>query len=616
MSALFLTLLSGQKAKTFVLAGMGATTTTPARSQNTTLARLFHQMAACYRYMGSEQRFRALAYETAARTIGELKEDVSVYAGDVKSLDQLRGIGESIAQKIMEYLKTGKIETFELLKKEVPQDLLQLMDITGMGPATVKTLHEQLKISNEQELVNAIESGRLKGLRGFGPKKIDNMLRGLKLYKESRARMLLSEALQLGNELLALLNGIKQIQKAELAGSLRRRKETIGDIDIICAARAKDSRKIVAQLVILPLVGRVLAKGDTKVSFLVKDSQTQVDIRIVKEAEYGAALLYFTGSKEHNVKLREWAKQKGLKLNEYGLFDAETDRHVAGRSEEEIYAYFGMQTIPPELREEKGEIEAATRHVIPSLVELGDIKGDLQMHSKWSDGSEDIETIANYILETFPQYEYIVLTDHSPSERIAHGLKPPDFKRQFREIDKLNRQLGRDFVKKGVEVDILADGHLDLPDKLLEEMDWVVASIHSGLAKDNTRRLLKACEHPLVHCIGHPSGRLLGKREAYPVDWKSLFAKCVATSTAIEINAQPERLDLKDDLVRQAIDCGVQLVISTDAHSLVQFHNMELGVAVARRGWCTKRDVLNTGSWKHIEAFKKTKQKRLQLVSL
>jgi DNA polymerase (family 10) len=320
-------------------------------------------------------------------------------------------------------------------------------------------------------------------------------------------------------------------------------------------------------------------------------------------------LLYFTGSKEHNVKLRSWAKTKGWKLNEYGVFDAKTNKKLAGKTEEEIYEWFDMQYIPPELREDKGEIELAREHKLPKLVELKDIKGDLQMHSRWSDGAEKIETIGRYILKEFPHYKYIVITDHSPSERVAGGLQPDDFRKQFLEIDKINEKLGKDFIKKGVEVDILADGSLDLPDELLSQFDWVTASIHSGFRKDNTERFIKACDHPSVHCIGHPSGRLIGKREPYPVDWKKLFKKLTATGTAIEINAQPERLDLKDDLVKEAIGQGVAITVSTDAHTLSQFDFMALGISIARRGWCTKNNVLNAQSWEAIEAFKNRKAK-------
>ncbi|HYM93081.1 MAG TPA: DNA polymerase/3'-5' exonuclease PolX [Chitinophagaceae bacterium] len=578
---------------------------------NGDLASIFHRMASCYRYKGKDDRFRAIAYEGASRTLNNLKEDISTYAKDVKTLDQLSGIGESIGEKIMEYLQTGKINTFEKLKKEVPQELLDLMDINGFGPAIIKTLHENLKIDNRDDLVAAIKDGKLEKLKGFGAKKIENMKRGLKLFKESHTRMLLSDAIQTGNGILQEVLKIPGIKKAELAGSLRRRKETIGDIDILATAERKNWKKIVAKFISIPQGGRVLAEGETKASILLKKNNTQVDIRLVNDYEYGSALLYFTGSKEHNIKLRIWAREKGWKLNEYGVFDAKTDKRLAGKTEEEIYRLFGLQYIPPELREERGEIEAARKKNLPDLVELKDIKGDMQMHSTWSDGAEKIETIAKYILKKIPQYEYIVMTDHSPSERIAGGLKPAEFKKQFIEIEKLNKKLGKDFVKKGVEVDILADGSLDLPDNLLEQFDWVTASIHIGFNKDNTERLLKACKHPSIHCIGHPSGRLIGKREAYSVDWKKLIEKASATGTAIEINAQPNRLDLRDDLVKEAIENGVKITISTDAHALTQFDCMSLGVDVAKRGWCTKENILNTGSWKTVEQFKKTKKKLL-----
>ncbi len=576
---------------------------------NAELAGIFHQMASCYRYKGKDDRFRAIAYDGASRTLNNLKEDISIYATDVKSLDKLSGIGESIGEKIIEYLHTGKIKTFEKLKKEIPQDLLGLMDINGFGPATIKTLHENLKIDTRDDLVAAIEAGELEKLKGFGAKKIENMKRGLKLFKESHTRMLLWDAMQTGKEILNEVLGIPGVKKAGLAGSLRRKKETIGDIDIVMIAEKKDWKKIVGKFISIPQCKKVLASGETKASILLKKNNTQVDIRLVNDYEYGSALLYFTGSKEHNIELRIRAKERGWKMNEYGVFDASTGKRLAGRTEEEIYLLFGMQYIPPELREMRGEFEIAKKKRLPVLVEPEDIKGDMQMHSTWSDGSEDIETIAKHILKEFPDYEYIVITDHSPSERIAGGLKPAEFKKQFLEINKLNKKLGKEFVKKGVEVDILADGSLDLPDDLLQQFDWVTASIHSGFSKDNTERLVNACEHPSVHCIGHPSGRLIGKREAYPVDWEKLFEIAAATGTAIEINSQPGRLDLRDVLVKDAMEKGVKITISTDAHALSQFDCMTLGVSVARRGWCTKENILNTGTWNVIEQFKKKKKK-------
>lgn len=580
----------------------------PDKSSNRQLAAIFHHMSACYRYLGVNERFRAIAYEKASRTILGLKDDISIYAKNVKSLDKLSGIGESIAEKIIEYLETGKIKLYQQLKKKVPETVLDLMDITGFGPSTVKLLHQKFGINDTDGLMQALEKGTLKGQKGFGPKKIENLSHGLKLYKAGHERMLLPEALQIGNDLLDQIKTIFGIKKAELAGSLRRRKETIGDIDIIVCINKKYWKNVLMELLKLKNVGKVLASGETKISFLVKHTTTQVDIRLMSEEEYGAALLYFTGSKEHNVKLRTWAKEKNWKLNEYGVFNAKTEKWLKGKTEKEIYDLFGMQFIPPELREEKGEIELSRKSKLPSLIELADIKGDMQMHSSWSDGAEQIETIANHVLKNFPHYEYIVITDHSPSERIARGLDVEDFERQFQEIDRINKKLGKDFIKKGVEVDILSNGSLDLPDELLKQFDWVTASIHTGFSKDNTGRLIKACEQSLVHCIGHPSGRLIGKREAYPVDWKLLFKTLKATGTVVEINAQPDRLDLKDDLVKEAVEQGVMLTISTDAHMLHQFDYMQLGVSVARRGWCTKKNILNTEPWQKIEKFKEQKK--------
>lgn len=584
---------------------------TSPRQHNVELASIFHQMASCYRYLGSEHRFRVMAYDGATRTISNLKDDISVYAPSIKELDKLKGIGVSIARKIQEYLSTGKIKTFEKLKKQVPQGLLELMDINGFGPATIRTLHEKLGITNREEMIEALQSGKLEDLRGFGAKRIENMKRGLKLFKEMHARMLLPEAMEKGNALLKEIKELAGVKDAELAGSLRRKKETVGDIDIVASARRREWKRIVTRFCKLDAVERVIAQGETRASILLKFSRAQVDLRLVEEDEFGAALLYFTGSKEHNIALRSLAKDKGWKLNEYGLFDIASDQRIAGATEKEVYRKLGLEYIPPELREQRGEIEKARERSLPVLVEEEDMKGDIQMHSTWSDGADDIESIARYIMKEFPRYQYIVITDHSPSERVARGLKPGEFKDQFIEIDKVNKKLGREFVKKGVEVDILANGALDLPDELLQEFDWVTASIHSGFSKDNTDRLVKACMNPNVQCIGHPSGRLIGKREPYTVRWEKLFEVAVATGTAIEINAQPDRLDLRDDLVKEAIEKGVTVTVSTDAHALAQFDFMPLGVAVARRGWCKKTNILNTSGWKKLEEFKLRKKRAL-----
>ncbi|MDP4150734.1 MAG: DNA polymerase/3'-5' exonuclease PolX [Bacteroidota bacterium] len=592
---------------------MATTTTTKKRLEtghNAELAGIFHQMASCYRYLGAKQRFRVIAYDNASRTLNGLKDDISTYAADVKTLDKLHGVGESIASKILEYLQTGHVATFEQLKHRVPPGLLPLMDINGFGPATVKTLHRKLGISNQEEMISAIESGRLERLKGFGPKRIDNMRKGLKLFAGQHARMLLWEAMHIGDAILKEVLAIPGIKKAGLAGSLRRRKETIGDIDIVATAGKKDWKKIIGQFISLPGVERVLAGGETKASILLERNKAQVDLRLVTDREYGSALLYFTGCREHNIALRTWAKGQGWKLNEYGVFDAETDKWLAGATEEEIYQLFGMHFIPPELREERGEIDMARKGLLPRLIETKDIRGDMHVHSTWSDGTAEISEIAEYIRKSYPGYEYVVITDHSPSQRVARGLTPQEFGRQFAEIDKLNAKLGLPFVRRGVEVDILPDGSLDLSDHLLQQFDWVLASVHSNLNQDNTDRLLKACENPLVCCIGHPSGRLIGKRESYPVDWEKLIAGAVRTGTALEINSQPERLDIPDVVAKEAAAKGVMLAIGTDSHAINQFDFMTMGVSVARRGWCTKENILNTFPWKEIERFRSSKRSR------
>lgn len=574
------------------------------------MAGIFHQIAACYRYLGARQRFRVIAYDNAARTLNGLKNDISTYAADVKTLDKLHGVGESIAGKIMEYLRTGKIAAFEQLKERVPPGLLPLMDINGIGPATVKTLHRKLGISNREEMIAAIESGRLERLKGFGPRKIGNMRKGLRLAEELHGRMLLWDALRAGDEMQRNVLSIAGVKKAELAGSLRRRKETIGDLDIVAAADKKDWKKIIGQFTSGGGVERVLAAGGTRASVLLKGSNTQVDLRIVGDREYGSALMYYTGSREHTISLRTWAKGHGWKLNEYGVFDAASGEWLAGRTEEEIYRLFGMDFIAPELREDRGEIEIALKGSLPGLVEVADIRGDMHVHSTWSDGTADIVEIAEYLQKDRPQYDYLVITDHSPGQRIGRGLTPEEFRRQFREIDTINARLGRPLLKKGVEVDILEDGTLDLPDHLLQQFDWVVASVHSHFTRDNTDRLIKACEHPLVCCIGHPGGRLIGRRQPYPVDWEKLIDRAAKSGTALEINAQPDRLDIPDTTAMAAAAGGVMLVIGTDAHALNQFDFLSMGVSVARRAWCTKENVLNTREWTEVEKFQSVKKDR------
>ncbi|HSN08228.1 MAG TPA: DNA polymerase/3'-5' exonuclease PolX, partial [Hanamia sp.] len=517
---------------------------------NKELGKIFNDMSHIYQYKNGKQKFRAIAYEKAARVINDLQDDIAAY-NDIDQLEEIPGVGLSIAEKINEYIKTGKIKKFESLKKTVPIDMLELMNISGFGPQSLKRIHQRLKINKRDEVIKALQDGRISRIKGFGKKKADNMLRSLKLHKAVEERMLLWPAMEAGNKVLDEFKKMTEVQQAELAGSLRRKKETIGDIDILVASDEKNRKKIIAKFVTLPLIKEVLAKGDTKASVIIKEFNKQVDVRIIQPDEWGSALLYFTGSKEHNVQLRTIARDKGYKISEYGLFDIKTGKRIACTTEEEIYKKLEFAWIPPEMREQKGELDLAAKNKIPSLVTLADIKGDMQMHSTWSDGTMDIDNLAQFVLGHYP-YEYIVLTDHSKSERIAGGMKEEQFMEQAKEIRRVNNKLNKDFLKRGVEVDIMADGSLDLKDDLLEQLDWVCASVHSGFTHDNTERIIAACENKLVNCIGHPSGRLMGRREAYPVNWQKVFRVAKQTNTAFEINCQADRMDLNDELARMA----------------------------------------------------------------
>ncbi|KAA9035660.1 DNA polymerase/3'-5' exonuclease PolX [Ginsengibacter hankyongi] len=575
---------------------------------NKELGKIFSDMSHIYQYKNGKQRFRAIAYEKASRVINDLQDDITTFTKKGQ-LEEIPGVGSSIAEKINEYVKTGKIKKFESLKKTVPIDMLELMNISGFGPQSLKRIHQRLKINNRDEVIKALQDGRISEIKGFGKKKVDNMLRSLKLHKTVEERMLLWNAIEAGNKVLDEFKKMKEVRQAELAGSLRRKKETIGDIDILVTCDEKSRKKIITKFVALPLVKEVLAKGDTKASVIINEFNKQVDVRIINPDEWGSALLYFTGSKEHNVQLRTIARDKGYKISEYGLFDIKTGKRIAGGTEEEIYNKLGFESIPPEMREQKGELDLAAKNKIPSLVTLTDIKGDMQMHSTWSDGTMDIEDLARFVSGHYP-YEYIVLTDHSKSEIIAGGMNEEQFIDQVKEIRRVNTKLKKDFIKTGTEVDIKADGSLDLKDELLEQLDWVCASIHTGFTHDNTERIIAACENKFVNCIGHPSGRLIGQREAYPVNWEKVFRVAKQTNTAFEINCQADRMDLNDELAIMARENGVKLTISTDSHQQSQFAFMQLGVFIARRAWCTKNDILNTASWNEIKKFAERKRKK------
>ena len=556
--------------------------------KNRELSDIFDRMADMLEFQG-ENPFKINAYRKAARVLKDLTEDIEKLSYEGK-LKDLPGVGSGIAKKIEEYLKTGRMSKYEEVKKGVSDELVELLKIPDLGPKTLALLHKEMGINNMAELEEALQSEQARALPGMGAKKAENILRGIRLLKESRGRIPLGDVLSLVEEVIDLMKRKGIVREIFPAGSLRRCRETIGDIDLL--ATGKEGTKIIEEFTRLPMVTEVLAAGKTKGS-VITHGGTQVDLRVVPEDSFGAALQYFTGSKAHNIRLREIAKSQGLKINEYGVFRGE--ERIGGSREEEVYQILGLPWIPPELREDRGEIEAAIEGDLPSLIELADIKGDIHVHSSWSDGSASLEELTEQGKRL--GYQYLVIADHSAAVRIAGGLSPEELLRQIEEIKGLNQKLKGITLLAGTEVDIRPDGNLDYPDEVLEKLDVVVAAVHSGFKQDirtMTKRIVGAIESPHVDIIAHPTGRLIGGREPYAVDLSQIFSRAAATGTALEINAYYERLDLSDTDCREAKRRGVKLVISTDAHQPHQLGWMRLGVAVARRGWLEKGDVLNT----------------------
>lgn len=580
------------------------------QTTNREIAQIFREMSTIYEFLGEDQQFRARAYDKGARVVANLMQSVEEL-DDEEALEEINGIGESMAEKIEEYLNKGKIAKHEELKKEIPKDFIDLLEVSGFGPETLKTLRDELGVKTKKQIKKALESGEVEKLKGFGEKKAENMLKGLETDKKSEERILLWEALEIAESLENTIGDFDGVKKISVAGSIRRRKETIGDIDILVASDEDKAEDILEAFTEMDSVIDVMAKGDTKSSVVIEDRSRQVDLRIIEPEVWGAALFYFTGSKEHNVHLRKLAKDEGFKISEYGLFDADSDQRLTAKTEKGIYDKMNMTFVPPEMREDHGEIDAAGKDKLPDLIELDDIRGDLHMHSKWSDGNHSIKELAEHIQENY-DYDYIALTDHSKSLPVAGGLDADQVRDQLEEIKAVNEYLGESFIKSGIEVDILSDGSLDLPDDLLEELDWVVASIHSKLNQDNTSRLVKACENPYVCAIGHPTGRMLNSRDPYELDMDAVLDAAKKTHTALEINAQPKRSDLNDRWASAAREKGIPLVVSTDSHYAGNLEFMKNGVYIARRAWCTKDNILNTGSWKSIERFIKKKRSAVE----
>lgn len=535
-------------------------------------------------------------------------------------MEEIPAIGKGIAERIEEYLKTNHIKDYERLKKQIPVDVEKLSAIEGIGPKLIKLFYQKLKIKNIDDLEKAAKAGKLAKLPRSGVKLQAKILKGIEFYRRSHARFLLGIALPLAEEIEARLDRAKGVLKAAVAGSLRRRQETIGDLDFLAVinkpkkpAFAKASAGAIMDFFVsMPEVIHIFAKGPTKSMVQMKNG-IAADLRVVEEKSFGAALQYFTGNKDHNIKLRKIAIKKGYKLNEYGLFKGK--RQIAGRDEKEIYEKLGMDWMPPEIRNNSGEIEAAQKHKLSRLIELKDIKGDLQIHSNWTDGSNTIEEMARAAIKL--GYQYIAITDHTKDLAMTGGSDEKRLMKQIKEIDKINKkffQNGKFRILKGAEVNIRKDGSLDIKNEVLEKLDIVGAAIHShfNLGKnEQTERLLKAMENPHLDIIFHPSGRLLGQRPGIDLDWDKVFEAAKKTGTVLEINAYPNRLDLNDDNIRRAKNMGIKLSIGTDAHSVNELSYNIYGISQARRGWAEKKDVINTFSLKEIlEFFKKPKSKR------
>lgn len=553
-----------------------------------------------------ENHFRVRSYRRAAQIIRNLASDLGVaYKKDPKKILGIRGIGKDLFSMIEEIIKTGDCTIHQDLLSHFHPGLLEMLRLRGIGPKKVKLIYTNLGIKDLKALEEAAHEGKLQDLPGMGEKTEALILKSIQDLKRYSQRTLMPIALDEAKLLIEYISNHKSVKKCKYAGSLRRRKETIGDIDILVSTKG-NAKPIMDYFIKYPHTDEILAHGSTK-SSIVLDTGIQVDLRVVKEKSFGAALHYFTGSKAHNIAIRDRAKKKGLKVNEYGVFKGE--KLIAGETEEDVFKAIGLPFIIPELRKNDGEIEAAEKGKLPKSIELKDIKGDLHMHTNASDGSQPLKVVVE---EEFKAgYKYIAITDHSQSSHIANGLNVDRLLKEYKEIDELNKLYkDKDFtILKGSEVDILPDGSLDFPDEVLAQMDIFPASIHSRFSmsqKEMTKRIIRAIKNPYVKIIGHPTGRLINKRDPYDVDMEAIIDAAVEFNTALELNAQPSRLDLTDKYLRKAKEKGAKITIGTDSHHSSQRVYMQYGIYIARRGWLEKKDVLNTYTLKQlIEHFKK-----------
>ncbi len=564
---------------------------------NADVAESFYRLAELLEIEGANP-FRIRAYRRAAATIEDLSEPAAALLARGETLSELPGIGEDLAGKIAEICRTGRLKALEELEARTPSDLARLARVPGLGPKRVKVLHEVLGVNSVEDLANAAAAGRVRGLPHFGPAFEQRLLRELQAPPpETETRLRISVAEEYAAALLDHLRSLPGVGEAVAAGSFRRRRETVGDLDMLVSGPAS----IADGFVDYPEVAKVLAKGPTRVTVVLK-SGLQVDLRVVPAESFGAALVYFTGSKAHNIALRRRAQGKGLKINEYGVFRGE--KRVAGRTEAEVYRAVGLPLIAPELREDRGEIAAAEAERLPVLVQRADLRGDLHAHTRASDGKSTLAEMVEAARAL--GYEYLAISDHSKHAVIAHGLDAARLSAQLDEIDALNDAGPGIRVLKSCEVDILKTGKLDLPDSLLARLDVVTAGVHSDFAlsaADQTARLLKAMDNPHVHILAHPTGRLIGERSGYRVELEKVIAGARDRGCFLEVNAHPSRLDLDDVHARAAKEAGVLIAISSDAHSTVGLANIRFGVDQARRGWLEANDVLNTRRWPELKTL-------------
>jgi DNA polymerase (family 10) len=568
--------------------------------KNTEIAKVFQDIADLLEIKG-ENPFKIRAYQRAARTIDHLPKEIEIMLDEGEDLQSIPGVGEAIAKKTTELVETGKLKYYEELKAEFPEGITSLLEVPGIGPKTAKKLSAELGITSVDALEQAIKNGQVAHLFRLGDKTADNILQQIQALRRKDQRIPLGEALPVVDEILDAIRPLPGVKNLTAAGSLRRFRETVGDIDLM--GTADNPEEVINAFVKLPQVREVLAQGPTKSSVILPGG-LQADLRMVEHDSFGSLLQYFTGSKQHNIVLRLRGQKQGLKLSEYGITDLTTDKLEKFTTEENFYRRLGLQYIPPELREGDHEIERAEQNAIPRLIELSDVKGDLHVHSDWSDGNETIENMAKAARAM--GYQYIAITDHSGGRGIAHGLKEDRLRQQIEEIRRLNKKFDGIHILTGAEVDIRADGSLDMAPELLSKLDIVVAAIHSGMNENEekmTRRVMGALENPHVDILAHPTCRLLGEREPVAIDMEAVFKAAAKHNKALEINASPYRLDLKDTHIRRATELGVKLVFGTDAHSITQLGFMRFGIGIARRGWCQAKHVLNTKPLKEVLAL-------------